>query len=288
MSKRQQPITQMQGILIHFLSVLEERTAAGEKLSSEIQELQEFCIHCADQLNGKDPSEFSYLDFQIRNGFLAYVYQGISLEKISHHRAYEPEKGGDYYSFKDYCEYGLKISVFKAKQLMVSARNTLTLICEGFEILPQSYSVAAALPTDITNANGDLINDLSTAEAWAEAIELSGGKPGVKHVNAVVHPEKEAPNTVPLSDSKYKFLKEKAAELGLSIKEMMSRFLDFCVDNFDDFINHFDSKVEPETKSPPTKKRKRRKASTKISSSFPNEQNYILYDDFTSFSPDTS
>ncbi|NET87936.1 MAG: hypothetical protein F6K45_07555 [Kamptonema sp. SIO1D9] len=289
MSKRQQPITQMQGVLIHFLDGCQVLEADGGKLPKEIEDLREFIEYEIYRgMNGKDPREFGILDNQIRGGFLAYVYQGICLERVSYYQSYLPEKGGDYYSFKDYCEYGLKISTFKAMQLMKAARNTLILIDRGFDILPQSYSVAAALPSDITDGNGDLINDLSTAEAWQEAIELSGGKPGVKHVNAVVHPEKEAPNTVPLEGSKYEFLKEKAAELGISIKEMMSRFLDFCAEKFDDFINH--SEAEPETESPPTKKRKRR-GNTSTKPPFKEKASdkfHQRFDDYTSLGFDSS
>ncbi len=175
-----------------------------------------------DMLAENPYNDFESLTAQIKEGFLDYCKQGVMLHSVRRYRLYKSK----YKDFSEYCDKELGRSANYCRKIIEAAEVTLTLIRNGFEILPKC--VAQALPLKKFIKKGLLFTE--TEELCSNWKSIVDNLPenqitASKIADALDENPEDKVQQVRVGGKTYKLLVKKALEAGMSVSKYLEKLL---------------------------------------------------------------
>ncbi len=182
-----------------------------ETLAEPYRSLLEDCYYLNE--DGKF-SQLKQINNSIKYLRLSYIKIGLQLYQVKYYKLYR----GLYLSFKHYCEQELKYQVWRANQLIESARVAIELIVLGFKIIPVNESQARYLIK---------LNAEQLKEKWLEILSLyPPHKITAKRIEKVVkNVQKRKIGTLKLPIKIIEEIEYKALEYGISSGELVTKMI---------------------------------------------------------------
>jgi hypothetical protein len=213
-NRTQVQYNKMQNVLALLYQSSEEKEGDQlfwETLAEPYRSILEDCYYLNEE------GKFSQLK-QITNSIkylrLSYIKIGVQLYQVKYYKLYR----GVYLSFKHYCEQELKYQVWRANQLIESARVGIELIFLGFKIIPVNESQARYLIK---------LNSEQLKEKWLEILSLyPPHKITAQKIEKVVKNERNRKiGTLKLPIKIIEEIEYKALEYGISSGELVAKMI---------------------------------------------------------------
>jgi hypothetical protein len=176
-----------------------------------------------DVLSQAPYNNLESLTAQIKEGFLDYCKQGIMLQVVRGYRLYKAK----YKDFAEYCDKELGRSAHYCRKIIEAAEVTLTLIRNGFEILPKC--VAQALPLKKFIKKGSLFTETDElCSNWKSIVDSlpENQITASKIADALDENPEDKAQQVRVGGKTYKLLVKKALAAGMSVSKYLEKLLE--------------------------------------------------------------
>jgi hypothetical protein len=182
-----------------------------ETLAEPYRSVLEDCYHLNEE--GKF-SQLKQITNSIKYARLSYIKLGVQLYQVKYYKLYQ----GVYNTFKNYCEQAIKYQVWRANQVIESARVAIELIIAGFKTIPVNETQARYL----INLNSEKLT-----EKWQQVLNLyPPHKITAERIEKVVIGErKKKIGTLKLPIKILEEIEYKALEYGITPKELIIRMI---------------------------------------------------------------